>query len=743
MRVLTYVGTICLLLVSAMMIPLASGEGEKFEFQAEVSRLMDIIINSLYQKKEIFLRELISNGSDALDKLRLLALEDPSLYLTSSGEKLDLEIKITFDAAERTLTIRDTGIGMTKEDLIENLGTVAKSGTTQFVESMSGGADMSLIGQFGVGFYSVYLVADKVRVTSKHNSDDQYVWESTADSTFSVELDPQGNTLGRGSEITLFLKEDALEYANQDRVEGLVKRYSEFITFPIFLHKSKTETVAEEEEEEDDEEDDEEEDDDLKTSDDEEEEESPKTKEVTSWVWEQVNTQKAIWTRSENDINDSEYEAFYQAISKDMQKPLTWTHFRAEGEVEFKSILYIPKSSPPGMMDNYYNTKAALKLYVRKVLITDEFEELIPKYLSFIKGVVDSDDLPLNVSRETLQQHKVLKVMGKKLLRKILDLLRKMSDAEEAKKKKNQDEDDEDEEEGKVAEYSTFWKNFGKNIKLGVIEDSSNRNRLTKLLRFSTTHSENELTSLPGYVERMPEWQKSIYYMAGSDLDVIKKSPFLEQAIAKNVEVLLMNDPLDEYCVQQLPEFEGFKLQSLTKEGLKFGDETELDSKREKLYKEKFKPLTEWMKKLLSSNLDKISVSNRVTDTPAILVTSQFGYSANMEKIMKHQAFGSQASQMQMGSKKSMEINARHPIVEQLLKLCQSDPESQEAMDLVYLMYDTSLLNSGFDMDDTTDFASRMYRVMQRGLGLDTLDLLPEIEIPVVEDDLTGEKEEL
>jgi len=726
-----------------MMIPLASGEGEKFEFQAEVSRLMDIIINSLYQKKEIFLRELISNGSDALDKLRLLALEDPSLYLTSSGEKLDLEIKITFDAAERTLTIRDTGIGMTKEDLIENLGTVAKSGTTQFVESMSGGADMSLIGQFGVGFYSVYLVADKVRVTSKHNSDDQYVWESTADSTFSVELDPQGNTLGRGSEITLFLKEDALEYANQDRVEGLVKRYSEFITFPIFLHKSKTETVAEEEEEEDDEEDDEEEDDDLKTSDDEEEEESPKTKEVTSWVWEQVNTQKAIWTRSENDINDSEYEAFYQAISKDMQKPLTWTHFRAEGEVEFKSILYIPKSSPPGMMDNYYNTKAALKLYVRKVLITDEFEELIPKYLSFIKGVVDSDDLPLNVSRETLQQHKVLKVMGKKLLRKILDLLRKMSDAEEAKKKKNQDEDDEDEEEGKVAEYSTFWKNFGKNIKLGVIEDSSNRNRLTKLLRFSTTHSENELTSLPGYVERMPEWQKSIYYMAGSDLDVIKKSPFLEQAIAKNVEVLLMNDPLDEYCVQQLPEFEGFKLQSLTKEGLKFGDETELDSKREKLYKEKFKPLTEWMKKLLSSNLDKISVSNRVTDTPAILVTSQFGYSANMEKIMKHQAFGSQASQMQMGSKKSMEINARHPIVEQLLKLCQSDPESQEAMDLVYLMYDTSLLNSGFDMDDTTDFASRMYRVMQRGLGLDTLDLLPEIEIPVVEDDLTGEKEEL
>jgi heat shock protein beta len=405
---------------------------EDFEFQAEVSRLMDIIINSLYQKKEIFLRELLSNASDALDKIRFLSLENPDLM----GDNPDLEIRIKYDPDARTLSVRDSGIGMTKQDLIENLGTVAKSGTTQFVEALAGSdGDMSLIGQFGVGFYSVYLVADRVQVVSKHNDDEQHIWESTADASFSIATDPRGDTLGRGTEITLFLKEDSGEFLDQDNVEALVRRYSEFITFPIYLYKSTTETYevpvepefdeedsedAEFDDDDEDEADEEDDDDDVEVDeeddDDEEEEEEivfeTKTRQV--FEWELVNRQKAIWARNAADVSDDEYQNFYKSISNDYQDALTWSHFKAEGEIEFKSVLFVPSKAPNDMYDNYYKKQTGLRLYVRKVLITDEFDDLLPQYLSFIKGVVDSDDLPLNVSRETLQQHKVLKVMGKK-----------------------------------------------------------------------------------------------------------------------------------------------------------------------------------------------------------------------------------------------------------------------------------------------------------------------------------------
>jgi len=398
---------------------------ESFEFQAEVNRLMDIIINSLYKNKDIFLRELISNGSDALDKIRFLSVSDE----TALEAKKELEIKIAFDKDARTLTITDSGIGMTKADLVANLGTVAKSGTTNFAEALGEGADLSLIGQFGVGFYSVYLVADKVRVASKNNKDEQYIWESTADSSFTVAKDPRGDTLGRGSEITLFLKEDAGEFLEQSRLEELIKRYSEFITFPIFLHKSKTETVEGEEEAE---EGATPSGDDLEVEDEAEEKKKPATETVTTWDWERVNTQSAIWSKDPKEVGDDDYKSFYKSISKDYADPSTWIHFKAEGEVEFKSILFIPSVAPHDMYDNYYQKSAQLRLYVRKVLITDEFEDLVPRYLNFLRGVVDSDDLPLNVSRETLQQHKVLKVMGKKLVRKALEMLRKLSSPKDA-----------------------------------------------------------------------------------------------------------------------------------------------------------------------------------------------------------------------------------------------------------------------------------------------------------------------
>jgi len=722
---------------------------EKFEFQAEVSRLMDIIINSLYKKKEIFLRELISNGSDALDKIRFQSISDPSIL----GDAKDLDLRIKFDKDARTLTITDKGIGMTKADLVGNLGTVAKSGTTNFVEAMaSGGGDLSLIGQFGVGFYSVYLVADRVQVTSKHNDDEQYVWSSTADSSFTVAKDPRGNTLGRGSEITLFLKEDASEFLEQDRLKDLVGRYSEFITFPIYLYTSKTESVevpVEDEEEEEGEEEEGEEgeeeeggDDELEAEDEEEEEEDdkPKTKteQRTTWDWVQVNDQQAIWTRDKSEVTEEDYTKFYKSISKDNTEPLDWIHFRAEGEIEFRSILYIPKSAPSENFNNYYGKSNALRLYVRKVLITDEFEELMPRYLNFIKGVVDSDDLPLNVSRETLQQHKVLKVMGKKLVRKALEMLRKMAQAnkkdddEEEEKKEGDDEEEKKDEEDK---YMIFWKEFGKNLKLGLIEDSSNRTKLSKLLRFQTSKSDGKFISLEEYVENMKDWQKDIYYISGESMEAVEKSAFLEKCKKKDVEVIFLTDPIDEYAVQNLTEFDGKKLQSVTKDGLSFGDEdADVVSKRETIYKENFKPLTDALKEVYGDKVEKITISQRVEDSPSVMVTSKYGYSANMERIMKAQAFADNKQAQYLVSKKTMEINPRHPIVVELNKLAKEDAKSEKVSDLGWLLYDTASSVSGFQLDDPAAFAKRMYRLMKDGLSLDSLELAEEVEVPKEEE---------
>ena len=511
---------------------------ESFSFNADVSRLMDIIINSLYTKKEVFIREIISNASDALDKVRFISVSDPD-YL---GNTPEMEIKIDFDFDAKTISFTDTGVGMSKAELIKNLGTVAKSGTTAFLEAMGQGENMSLIGQFGVGFYSAYLVANKVVVTSKANDDEQHIWTSTADSKFFVTKDPRGDTLGRGTRVTLHLKDDAVEFVEQEKIKNLVKKYSEFINYPIRLYLSRDEKVqVPEDEPEDDKgvkvtrydddgneiiEDDvveEEEKEDKPKKDDEDmeitdegednedEEKEVKMKTITQqvWDWEVINEIKAIWTRSKDDITEEEYNSFYKTITKDPENPLTYTHFRAEGEIDFKSILYVPASAPFDLFENYYGKSAALKLYVRRVLITEEFEDLMPRYLNFVKGVVDSDDLPLNVSREQLQQLKMLKVMSKKLVRKSIEMVRKLAeeedeeedddddegyeetdeleeeDEDESKKGEGEDEEgeeDDDEDEGNK-KYETFWEHFGKNIKLGVIEDSSNRSKLAKLLR--------------------------------------------------------------------------------------------------------------------------------------------------------------------------------------------------------------------------------------------------------------------
>lgn len=714
-----------------------TSSSEKFEFQAEVNRLMDIIINSLYKNKEVFLRELISNASDALDKIRFLALSAADML----GDKKDLEIQIQFNEELKTLTIRDTGIGMTKNELVANLGTVAKSGTTNFVEALAEGADMSLIGQFGVGFYSVYLVADKVRVISKNNDDDQYIWESTADSSFTVAKDPRGNTLGRGTEITMFLKEDAVDFLKQDKIEELVQRYSEFITFPIKLYKKTTETVEIEEEEEEEEEakeGEEKKDDDVEVADEEDKPETPKepkTERVDKWDWHRVNSNVAIWARDSKEISDSDYQSFYKSISKESTEARTWIHFKAEGEVEFKGILFVP-SDAQNLYDDYSNSKARIRLYVRKVLIQEDFEDLLPRYLNFIRGVVDSDDLPLNVSRETLQQHKLLKVMSKKLVRKALEMLRKLASG------KSDDEDEEEKKEDKAVSddaYIKFWEQFGKSIKMGVVEDNSNRSKLAKLLRYKTSTGGDKWVSLEEYVENMQEWQKDIYFIAGESMDLVKKSPFLEVANKKKIEVIYLTEPVDEYTFQHLAEFDGHKLQSLSKEGLKFGDEDEdTIKKRTKAYKESFKSTTKYLKDLLVGKVSKVSVSQRVVKSPSVVVTSQYGHTANMERIMRAQTFASGESIKTMSAQRTLELNPRHPIIVALSKLIEESPDAESTKDLAYHVYDTALLNSGFTQDDLEGFSERMYRTIASQLKVSSMDLVPEIELEEEEEEKEG-----
>merc|ERR1719507_2112578 len=556
---------------------------EKHEFQAEVNRLMDIIINSLYTDKQVFLRELISNAADALEKARFHSVQDET-YL---GDAKDLEIKIDSDPDAKTLSFTDTGVGMTKADLINNLGTVAKSGTTNFLEAMAEGGDANLIGQFGVGFYSAFLVADKVSVTSKCNEDPvQHVWESSADASFTVVDDPRGNTLGRGTRVTLHLKEDAHDYLSEDKLKESAKKYSQFIQFPIYVKvKKEVEAEAEEDDDDDDKEDEEDKDedkkDDVETKDDdekEEEEEKKAPKKKTVYEWEQVNTQKAIWLRAKEDVTEEEYTEFYKSISKDYLDPLAYTHFNAEGEIEFKSILFLPKKAPFDMMDNYWTKKSEVKLFVRRVLVAEKFDELLPRYLGFVRGVVDSDDLPLNVSREQLQQNKIMKVISKKLVRKVLELMKKLAKEEESGE--DDDEEKEDDEEKKEVEekkdkkdkegtWTKFWKEFNKNLKMGCYEDDSNRSKLSKLLRFATTKSDGAEISLDKYLDRMQESQESIYYMSGDSMDIMKKSPALQVFLKKDLEVLMLPDHLDEPCLQKLADYEGKKFVSIQRPDVK------------------------------------------------------------------------------------------------------------------------------------------------------------------------------
>jgi HSP90 family molecular chaperone len=729
-------------------------------FDADVAKILNILINSLYTNQEVFLREVISNASDALDKIRMMYLTEEQHPKNDAGEEPKFEIKISIDKDKRMIYMVDGGVGMTKDEMKNNLGSLGSSGTQRFLEGMKEGQDSNLIGQFGVGFYSVFLVSERVKVASKSDaSDKQYIWESTGDGSYFLYEDPRGNTLGRGTELMLELKKDADQFLDNEKLKTIVHRYSEFIHFPIYIKTTKTERVEKEKSEDevvekkDESEDGEVKDDgDDDGSDEKKEDDDDNYENVPVDSWDLVNDNKPIWTRKAGDVNETEYEEFYKALTKDYDAPMFYTHFSAEGEVEFKAILFVPGRAPYNVFDTSI-THSNIRLYVRRVFITDEFKDLLPRYLNFVKGVVDSDDLPLHVSREQLQESRILKIIKKKLIRKALTMFSdiaasdKRVEEEEAKKKdddeKKEEESDDDAPTGKVLKEVTFpkfWEEFGKNLRLGLIEDGTNRARLTKLLRFKTSKNEDKFVSLEDYVERMAETQKNIYYLTGESIEKIKQVPVLYDAEKREVEVIFMTDAIDEYVTGHVTDFSGKKLVNLAKQGIS-EDESKTQKNIVKGRAEKYEGLTKWFKELLGDKVTKATITQRMTEEPLLVASPKHGATAQMMKLMKSQTLGEKQSETD--AKRVLEINHLHPLIHEIwqrVQVLEEGKRDENAEDLALVLFDVASLQNGFEVDDSLSMGKRIGRMLRQ-----SVDISPDAplkEEDVSEYDVADEEEE-
>ncbi|CDU20743.1 hypothetical protein YYC_01540 [Plasmodium yoelii 17X] len=708
---------------------------ENHQYQSEVTRLLDIIINSLYTQKDVFMRELISNAADALEKIRFLSLSDESIL----KDEKKLEIRISANKDKNILSITDTGVGMTKDDLINNLGTIAKSGTSNFLETISkSGGDMSLIGQFGVGFYSAFLVADKVIVYTKNNNDEQYIWESTADAKFSIYKDPRGATLKRGTRISLHLKEDATNLLNDKKLTDLISKYSQFIQFPIYLLYENVYTeevladIAKEMENDPNY-------DSVKVEESDDPNKKTRTVEKRVKQWKLMNEQKPIWLRSPKELSEDDYKNFYSVLTGYNDAPLYQIHFFAEGEIEFKCLIYIPARAP-SINEQMFSKQNSIKLYVRRVLVADQFVDFMPKYMSYVKGIVDSDDLPLNVSREQLQQNKILKAISKRIVRKILDTFRKLyldgkknKDSLREQLEKETDEDKKKEIQKKLSEpsvYKSIYKEYRKFFKSGCYEDDINRSKIVKLLLFKTMLHPKSI-SLDTYVENMKPDQKFIYYASGESYEYLSKIPQLQIFKKKNIDVLFLTESVDESCIQRVEDYDGKKFKSIQKGEITF-DLTEEEKKREEKVKKMYTALIDVISDTLRNKIFKVEISRRLVDAPCAVVSTEWGLSGQMEKLMKININNTDQVKA-MSGQKILEINPDHPIMIDLLKRSVENPKDPELVESIKVIYQSAKLASGFDLEDTSDLAQIVYDHINQKLGVDNTLKIDDLDPAIFE----------
>uniref|UniRef100_A0A7S4KQU5 Histidine kinase/HSP90-like ATPase domain-containing protein n=1 Tax=Paramoeba aestuarina TaxID=180227 RepID=A0A7S4KQU5_9EUKA len=719
----------------------AVGESEPaggHSYQAEVSKMLEILIHSLYTNRSIFLREIISNASDALDKIKYQYLTNPKHPKNKDGEEPGFDIHLKVDHEKRTLSLRDGGVGMTKDELVAHLGSLGASGTKKFVEKLDETESKTpddvntLIGQFGVGFYSVFLVSDTIKVISKSdNSDKQWIWESKGDGKFQIYEDPEGNTLGRGTELLIYLKKDADEYMEEFKLKEIIHRYSQFVHFPIYLWNVKP---KEKPKDKDDEDKDKEEESDIVID---EEEDKPEEESVTEatpepeveqWIWEHVNEHEPIWVREQAEVTEDEYVSFYKSMSHEYEDPMFHYHFASKGDdVGFKSILYVPGRAPH---EGYDARKGAahdnIRLYVRRIFITDEFKDLLPRYLSFVRGVVDSDDLPLNVSREILQESSIIKLIKKKLVRKCIEMFIEMAENESGVKARRKLRKKKREDGGEDYSYSKFWREFGKNIRLGIIEDGSNRQRLARLLRYpsSTTEmkSSEASTSLDAYVKRMKPRQKDIFYVTGESSSKLSKLAVVEDARNHGIEVLLMDDAIDEYVVASLTQYDGKNLVNLSKEGVHLEELTDYEKEIEALREKKYASFIEWFNKIIEDKttrkVHKIVLGKRKTEQPLVLSSPSGGMTPNLARILKGQTLGDNRMYVR-DAEKIIEINYLHPAVDEIFNRYQENAEDDVAINAALLLYETACHQSAFEIDEVHNYAARMYSMIAQGLDVE------------------------